>query len=52
MKMFATLATVAVMLVPSIAAACPMHEQHVTKISCAAGQVFDEETRSCVPQTS
>ena len=52
MKMVATLAIAAAMLVPGIAAACSMHPEHATNISCAAGQTFDEETRTCVPQTS
>jgi hypothetical protein len=50
MKWIATLA-IAVTLVPGLASACGFHEQHATDISCAAGQVFDEATRTCVPQT-
>ena len=51
MKILATFAFAAAMLAPGIAAACSMHPEHATNISCAAGQVFDEESRSCVPQT-
>jgi hypothetical protein len=52
MKLVATLAIAAAMLAPGIASACNYHEQHATKISCAAGQVFDDKVQTCVPQTS
>lgn len=52
MKMVATLAIAAAMLAPGIASACNFHEQHATKISCATGQVYDDKSQACVPQTS
>jgi hypothetical protein len=52
MKTLATLAVVAAFVVPAVASACSMHEEHVTSISCAQGHTYDEQTRTCVPQTS
>ena len=52
MKILATVATAALIALPGVsAAACSWHEQTV-QISCADGQVYDDETRTCVPQTS
>lgn len=52
MKTLATLTTAALIALPSLAGAtCSYHEQTV-QISCADGQVYDSETRTCVPQTS
>ena len=52
MKILATLATVALMTGPSFAAAsCAWHDQ-TAQVSCADGQVYDSETRSCVPVSS
>lgn len=52
MKLIATLATFAVLAVPSVsAAACSWHDK-TAQISCADGQIYDEATQRCVPQTS
>ncbi len=52
MKTLATLATAAFIALPSFAAAaCSWHDQ-TAQVSCAEGQVYDSETRTCVPQTS
>ena len=50
MKIATLVATVALALAPGLAVAeCSWH---TTKMSCAEGQVFDDETRSCVPATT
>lgn len=46
-----TFAVIALMLVPSLAAACPMHDEKQA-MSCAEGSAYDAETGSCVPQTT
>ncbi|MDU8926487.1 hypothetical protein RXV86_03725 [Alisedimentitalea sp. MJ-SS2] len=45
-----TLAVIALILAPSLALACPAHEQHA--MSCAEGMVMDMATGTCVPQVS
>ena len=50
MKYLASLA-VALTLVPGLAAAA-CYDSHTAQISCADGQTYDAETRSCVPTTS
>lgn len=53
MKTLATLATVGLMLVPGLAAAaCDYMKDQTAQISCADGQTYDTETRSCVATTS
>ena len=52
MKILATIATAALIALPGVASAtCSWHEQTV-QISCADGQTYDQETRTCVSQTS
>lgn len=52
MKTLATIVTATVIAFPGLAAAmCDFHEQTV-QVTCADGQVYDSETRACVPQTS
>ena len=43
-------AILALTLTPSLALACPAHEQHA--MSCAEGMVMDMQTGTCVPQAS
>lgn len=53
MKTLATIAAVGLMLVPGVAAACQWGMKDQTaQISCAEGQVYDADTRACIPQTS
>lgn len=51
MKMSVLLMTLAVILAPAVAVAAGCAERQAA-ITCAAGYVFDEESRGCVPQTS
>ena len=50
MKIATLVATIALTLAPGLAAAAC--SWHTTRMSCAEGQVFDDETRSCVPVTT
>ena len=50
MKIATLIATIALALSPGLAAA--MCSGHPVKMTCADGQVFDDETRSCVPVTT
>ncbi len=52
MKTVAMLTTAALLSLPSLAAASCWQEQHSAQISCADGQTYDQETRSCVSTTS
>lgn len=53
MKTIATIITVSLVPLPALAAGCNWGMKDQTaQISCAAGQAYDEETRSCVPTTS
>ena len=44
------LAVIALVLAPSVAMACPAHEQQA--MSCAEGTAYDSATGTCVPQVS
>ncbi len=52
MKTLAILTTAAVMSLPSLAAAACSYHQQSAQISCADGQIYDQETRSCVSASS
>lgn len=51
MKMSVLLMTLAVTLAPTVVAAAGCGERQAA-MSCATGYVYDQESRSCVPQTS
>ena len=50
MKTLAALTTALVLMAPTFAVACPMHQDHA-QMSCAEGTVYDSATRSCVQPT-